>query len=29
MLELPLIRSKRPGRLKLGEEGVYESIDFL
>jgi hypothetical protein len=27
-LELPLIRSKRPGTLKLGEEGVYEYIDF-
>jgi hypothetical protein len=26
--ELPVIRSKRPGTLKLGEEGVYENIDF-
>jgi hypothetical protein len=25
---LPLIRSKRPGTLKLGEKGVYEYIDF-
>ena len=27
-LRLPLIRSKRPGSLKLGEEGVYEYIPF-
>jgi hypothetical protein len=27
-LQLPLIRSKRPGSLKLGEEGVYEYIPF-
>jgi len=26
--ELPMIRSKRPGTLRLGEEGVYEYIDF-
>jgi hypothetical protein len=26
--EIPVIRSKRPGTLKLGEEGVYEYIDF-
>jgi hypothetical protein len=26
--ELSQIRSKRPGTLKLGEEGVYEYIDF-
>jgi hypothetical protein len=26
--EIPVIRSKRPGSLKLGEEGVYEYIDF-
>jgi hypothetical protein len=25
---LPLIRSKRPGTLKLGKERVYEYIDF-
>jgi hypothetical protein len=25
---LPLIRSKRPGSLVLGEEGVYEYIPF-
>jgi hypothetical protein len=24
----PVIHSKRPGTLKLGEEGVYEYIDF-
>ena len=24
----PVIRSKRPGALKLGEEGVYEYIPF-
>ncbi len=24
----PIIRSKRPGSLKLGPEGVYEWIDF-
>jgi hypothetical protein len=24
----PVIRSKRPGTLKLREEGVYEYIDF-
>jgi hypothetical protein len=24
----PVIRSKRPGSLKLGEEGVYEYIPF-
>ena len=27
-LKLPLIRSKRPGSLKLGKEGVYEYIPF-
>ena len=26
--KLPLIRSKRPGALKLGEEGAYQYIDF-
>jgi hypothetical protein len=26
--EIPLARSKRPGTLRLGEEGVYEYIDF-
>ena len=26
--KLPLIRSKKPGILKLGEEGVYEYIPF-
>ena len=26
--EHAVIRSKRPGTLKLGEEGVYEYIDF-
>jgi len=26
--KIPLIRSTRPGTLKLGEEGVYEYIDF-
>jgi hypothetical protein len=26
--DFPLICSKRPGTLKLGEEGVYEYIDF-
>jgi len=26
--EHPVIPSKRPGTLKLGEEGVYEYIDF-
>jgi hypothetical protein len=26
--EIPVIRSQRPGTLKLGEEGVYEYIDF-
>ena len=26
--EIPLIHSKKPGTLKLGEEGVYEYIDF-
>ena len=25
---LPVIRSKNPGSLKLGEEGVYEYIPF-
>jgi len=24
----PVIRSKRPGSLKLGEDGVYEYIPF-
>jgi hypothetical protein len=24
----PVIRSERPGSLRLGEEGVYEYIDF-
>jgi hypothetical protein len=27
-LQLPLIRSKHPGSLKLGEECVYEFIPF-
>lgn len=27
-LKLPLVKSKRPGSLKLGEEGVYEYIPF-
>jgi len=27
-LKLPLVRSKRPGTLKLGKQGVYEYIDF-
>jgi hypothetical protein len=26
--QLPIIPSKRPGSLKLGEEGVYEYIPF-
>jgi hypothetical protein len=26
--KIPVIRSKRPGSLKLGDEGVYEYIDF-
>jgi hypothetical protein len=26
--QLPVIPSKRPGSLKLGEEGVYEYIPF-
>jgi len=26
--EIPVIRSKRPGSLKLGDEGVYQYIDF-
>jgi hypothetical protein len=25
---IPVIKSKRPGSLKLGEEGVYEYIPF-
>ncbi len=27
-LRFPVIRSKNPGSLKLGEEGVYEYIPF-
>jgi plasmid stability protein len=27
-LRFPVIRSKKPGSLKLGEEGVYEYIPF-
>ncbi len=27
-LRFPVIRSKHPGSLKLGEEGVYEYIPF-
>ena len=27
-LKFPLIRSKNPGSLKLGKEGVYEYIPF-
>jgi hypothetical protein len=27
-LTFPLIKSKRPGSLKLGKEGVYEYIPF-
>jgi hypothetical protein len=27
-LEFPMIRSKNPGSLKLGPEGVYEYIPF-
>jgi hypothetical protein len=27
-LRIPVIRSKNPGSLKLGEEGVYEYIPF-
>ena len=27
-LKLPVIRSKNPGSLKLGKEGVYEYIPF-
>ena len=26
--EVPMIRSTRPGTLKLGDEGVYEYIEF-